>query len=166
MSIKRLRVALIALMAAVNFAALVFLVFMWFPHWHQKTVARALIGSQPPAFWWPPSWRRELRTSFLLEGGAWVSDPAHLLASGVVELETEADGRVFRTTIVPGSKGRFSFGDQLLPVGPFRIRLVAPDGRRSSWLREPGIDVGRHNMGWRFTFEESPPGGSLREPPP
>ena len=166
MSIKRLRIALIALMAAVNLAALVFLVFVWFPQWHRRTIVRALTESQPPAFWWPPSWRRELRTSFLLGGGAMVKDPTTRIPDSVVELESEADGRVFRATFIPSSKGRFSFGDQLLPVGPFQVRLVTSDGRRSKWIRIPKIDPGPHNMNWSFRFDEPPAGGSLREPPP
>jgi len=166
MSMHRLRVVLIAFLAALNLAALALLVFVWYPHWHQKTIARAMTASEPPAFWWPPSWRRELRTSFLLEGGTLVRDPMNRPGDGVVELETEADGRVFRTTVIPGGKGRFSFGDQLLRVGPFRVRLIAPDGRRSAWSRMPDIDPGRHNIAWRFTFEEPPPpSGPPRSPP-
>jgi hypothetical protein len=162
---NRFRVALIAILAAVNLAALAFLVFAWLPHWHRKTVARALAMNQAPAFWWPPSWRRELRSSFLLEGGTQVRDPAKRPGNGVVELETEADGRVFRTNVIPGSKGRFTFGDQLFPVGPFRVRLVAPDGRQSRWSRIPEIDPGPHSMNWLFVFEEPHPDGATRKPP-
>jgi hypothetical protein len=161
MPFRRLRVALIAFLAVLNVGAMAFLVFVWYPHWHQKVVARAMTASEPPAFWWPPSWRRDLRTSFLLEGSTLLKDPMKRFGDGVVELETEADGRVFRTTIIPGSKGRFSFGDQLFPVGPFRVRLVAPDGRRSRWIRIPEIDPGRHNMNWGFRPEAPSPS----EPP-
>jgi hypothetical protein len=162
---NRFRLAAIALLAALNLPILGFLGFVWMPDLHQKTVARALKASQPPAFWWPPSWRRELRTSFLLGGSGMVKDPTPGFANGVVELE--AGDRVFRaTTSIPNIKGGFSFGDQLLPVGPFRVRLVTPDGRRSTWIRIPEIDPGSHNMNWSFRFDEPPAGGSLREPPP
>jgi hypothetical protein len=159
---NRIRVALIAILAAANLAALAFLAFGWFPYWQRKNIVRAMNASEAPPFWWPPSWRRELRTSFLLEGGTLMRDPEKHPGDGVVELESEIDGRVFRTNVIPGSKGRFSFGDQLLPVGPFRVRLVTPDGRQSRWSRIPEIDPGSHNMDWSFTFEEPHPDGAPR----
>ena len=38
--------------------------------WREHSVYQSLRSGLGPEFWWPPGWRRELRTSILLEGEA------------------------------------------------------------------------------------------------
>jgi hypothetical protein len=130
-------------------------IYLWprLPHREQR-IYQALYNDQGPAVWWPPDWRRELRTTYLLEGNVYLKDresthpfgrPA---TTGTVELVPEAQGQVFRTTV--SSRGLYSFNPQLLPLGPAKIRLVSTDGSATRWLPVPVGDAGLHRI--NFTF--------------
>ena len=94
------------------------LAFQWLPRWRENNVYQALHSSQAPAFWWPPEWRRELSTSFLLEGEVFLKDgePKQVggehsvppnqsrfgrpATPGTLELVSETQSQVFRTTVI------------------------------------------------------------------
>jgi hypothetical protein len=111
------------------------------PPWREHTVYQALVNSRAPSFWWPPSWRRELETSLLLEGQ--VKPPT----AGTLELVSEPEGRVFRTAV---TAGRYSFLPRLLPAGPFKVRCLSPDGTATRWLMTGPLDPGFHRINFSF----------------
>ena len=117
------------------------LVMQGWPRWREDTVYQALRHSQGDAFWWPPDWRWELRTSILLEGE--VRHPK----SGTMELVSEAQGRVSRTAVI---HGRYSFNPQRLPTSPFKVRLLTADGSTTRWLQMGSLDPGLHRINWMF----------------
>jgi hypothetical protein len=142
------------------------LVVQWSARWREVQVYQALRESQSPAFWWPPDWRRELRTSFLLEGNVYLWDAelrraaeehtappnrsalGHPVKAGTMELVSETEGRVFRTAVNPN--GWYSFNRQRLPTAPFKVRLVSPEGSASRWLPMGALDPGLHRINWSF----------------
>jgi hypothetical protein len=133
--------------------------------WRDFNVYRALQASQSPSFWWPPGWRRELRTSFLLEGQVFLRDrePKQVggepsapveqsrlgrpATAGTIELVSETQGQVFRTT---ATNGRYSFNPQRLPIGPFKVRLLTAEGSTTRWLQMGALDQGLHRINWSF----------------
>ena len=117
------------------------LAIQWWPRWREFNVYEALHSSNSPAFWWPPEWRRELRTSFLLEGE--VKNPK----SGTLELVSETQGQVFRTTV---ANGHYSFSPQRLPASPFKVRVLFPEGSSSGWLQMETLDPGLHRINLSF----------------
>jgi hypothetical protein len=154
-------VALAGLLLTVGLLAV-----QWWPRWRESTVYQALRSSHDAAFWWPAGWRQELRTSFLLEGYAYLRDgelrpvggehsappdqsgfgrPAK---PGMLELVSESQGQVFRTTVNP--KGWYSFNSQPLPAGPFKIRFVSGEGSPTRWQPMGTLDPGRHRINWAF----------------
>ena len=140
-------------MVVANLAAFGFLGFVWAPQWRQRVIAHAIRSSRAPASWWPSSWRRACGRTSCSKGGRWCGEgpadrPLKRAATGVLELTSETTGSVFRAPL--DIKGCFSFGDQLVPIGPFRVRVVAPDGSRSRSIRVPEIDPGRHSLYWSF----------------
>jgi hypothetical protein len=117
-----------------------------------------------PEFWWPPGWRRELRTSLLLEGEARLKDDVEdtrrpqdrqhggvfgrPVAAGIIVLASEDKDRVFRAIV---ARGKYSFLPRLLPTGPFKVRLVSPEGSASGWLQTGPLDSGLHRINWSFS---------------
>jgi hypothetical protein len=124
----------IAVVAALFIVAL--LTVPW-SRWHDQAIYHAIQNGTGPAFWWPPDWRREVRTSLLLDG--------HLSRSreGTVEVVAGNDARVFRTAV---HDGRFSFHPSYLPAGTFRIRFIAPDESVSEWIGPLELDPGSHRL--------------------
>ena len=134
--------------------------------WREHSVYQALRSGLGPEFWWPPGWRRELRTSLLLEGEARLKDDAEgtlrpqdrqhdralgsPVAAGIIELLSEDQDRVFRAIV---ARGKYSFFPRLLPAGPFKVRLVSPEGRSSKWLQAGPLDSGLHRINWSFSIE-------------
>jgi len=120
----------------------------------EQRIYQALYNNQGPEVWWPPDWRRELRSSFLLEGYVYLKDgeATHPLGRpatvGRIELVSETHGRVFRTSVSP--KGLFSFNPRPLPLGPAKIRLVSADGSATRWLPVPVADAGFHRLNFMF----------------
>jgi hypothetical protein len=112
------------------------LVVPW-SRWREQTVSRAIRNDSAPAFWWPPAWRDELRTSILFEGN--LRDGRE----GMLELVRGDGGPVLRAEV---RRGRFSFHPRVLPAGPYRARFVAPDGRLSPWLPTGPLDPGSHRL--------------------
>jgi hypothetical protein len=140
------------------------LAIQWWPLWRDLKVYQALYSSQAAAFWWPPGWRQELRTSFLLEGEARLLEgevpaprpqdrhhdelPGRLATAGTVELVSENQGLVSRTTVNP--QGWYSFNPQRLPASPFKIRFLSPEGSTTRWLQMGALDPGLHRINWSF----------------
>jgi hypothetical protein len=58
--------------------------------------------------------------------------PGTLATAGTVELVSENQRQVFRTTVSP--KGWYSFNPQRLPTRPFKIRFLSPEGSTTNWL--------------------------------
>jgi len=136
---KLLLLALIALLPIVVLGA--WSVLYW-PHWREYTICRAMIGSERPAFWWPASWRQELRTSTLLEGNLLKTQ------TGTVEYKSALGGMVFSAPVV---KARYSFNRRRLPAGKFLVRFVAPDGSATKWVGPLELDGGgRHRLNLDF----------------
>jgi hypothetical protein len=144
------------------------LAVQWLPRWREAAVYQALYSPNPPApaFWWPSDWRREMQTSFLLEGQVYLWDAelrravkehraapgqsafGHPVKAGTIELVPETEGRVFRTAV--NAKGGYSFGRQRLPAVPFKVRLLTPEGSASRWLQMGALDPGLHRINWSF----------------
>lgn len=138
----------------------------WLARWREVKLYEALHESQSPSFWWPPDWRREWRTSILLEGHVYLRDAKSSRAveehgappdrsalgrpvnAGTIELVSETEGRVFRTAV--NTKGWYSFKRQRLPAVPFQVRLVTPEGSASRWLPMGALDPGLHSINWSF----------------
>jgi hypothetical protein len=132
--------------------------------WREHSVYQSLRSGLGPEFWWPPGWRRELRTSLLLEGEARLledrsenarpQDRQHddalglPVATGMIELVSENSNRVFRAIV---ARGKYSFLPRLLPTGPFKVRLVSPEGSASGWLQTGPLDSGLHRINWSFS---------------
>jgi hypothetical protein len=131
--------------------------------WREQTVYQALAQGKTPAFWWPTGWREAFRTSFLLEGEVSIRDgdmpieqrqsfpqartDARIAVSGTIEFVSEYQSQVFRTLV---KKGRYSFNPNRLPAGPFKVRLLLPDGSTRRWLQMPQLDPGLHRINWAF----------------
>jgi hypothetical protein len=132
--------------------------------WREHSVYQALRSGVGPEFWWPPGWRRELRTTLLLEGEArlrdGVEDTLRLqdrhhdgafgrpVAAGIIELVSEDQDGVFRAIV---ARGRYSFLPRLLPAGPFKVRLTSPEGRTTGWLQAGPLESGLHRINWSFS---------------
>ena len=149
--------ALAGLFLAVILSAL----YLW-PRLHlrrEQAIFQALYYDQGTAFWWPPDWRREFRSSYLLEGYAYLKDKeathpfGRLATAGTIELVYEAQGQVLRTTVTP--KGLYSFNPRMIPIGSAKIRLVSTDGSPTRWVPVPVGDAGFHRI--NFTFSGSTP---------
>ena len=131
--------------------------------WREHSVYQALRSGVGPEFWWPPGWRREL-ASLLLEGEARLQDDVEgtlrpqdrphdgafgrPVAAGIIELVSEDQDRVFRAIV---ARGRYSFLPRLLPAGPFKVRLVSPEGSPTGWLQMGPLDSGLHRIDWLFS---------------
>jgi hypothetical protein len=139
---------------------------LWIPwvQWREHSVYQALRSGVGPEFWWPPGWRRQLRTSLLLEGEARLKDDVEgplrpqnrphdeasgrPVAAGIIELVSEDQNQVFRAIV---DRGRYSFLPRLLPAGPFKVRLTSPEGRTTGWLQMGPLDSGLHRINWSFS---------------
>jgi hypothetical protein len=128
-------------------------------HFREQAIFQALYYDRGPAVWWPPDWRREFRSSYLLEGYAYLKDKeathpfGRLATAGTIELAYEARDQVLRTTVSP--KGLYSFNPQLISLGSAKIRLVSTEGSTTRWVPVPVGDAGFHRI--NFTFSDSTP---------
>jgi hypothetical protein len=121
---------------------------LWINQLRDRTIQRALVGSQEPSAWWPPGWRQELKASFTVEGDVTVAGKP--VGAGTLSYVLEPEHRMFTARI---GHGRYSFKRNRMPTGHYRVELRSEDGAqplisRGEWVMT--MDQGFHRINLAF----------------
>jgi hypothetical protein len=127
-------------------AFLLGVLLFWIGTQHERFIQLALLEGQGPSFWWPTTWRQELRESTIVEGG--VTMAGKPVNTGTVWFILESEHRRFPAKI---KNGRFSMNYNRIPAGRYRIEVISEDGVRpqsskSKWEMPIGPGFLRFNL--------------------
>lgn len=99
----------------------VILVIQW-PQLRERALYNAMMAGNSPEWWWPPSMRDELQTTFLLNGQVTVD--GEIPNSGSVVYTHIKTKRRFETRV--RKSGSYSYRLTRLPAGEYTVMYLAP----------------------------------------